>query len=49
MRDSGAPTAGEGEGDASGWYAFRTDLPEEAPDLAFFCPECAWREFGRGR
>jgi hypothetical protein len=31
-----------------GWRAYRTDDPEldEAPTLAFFCPECSRREFG---
>ena len=31
-----------------GWRAFRTDDPEsgEPPALAFYCPECALRDFG---
>ena len=34
---------------ARGWKAFRTDDPEanELPQLSFYCPECARREFGR--
>jgi len=34
-----------------GWCAYRTDDPEtgEPPALAFFCPTCARREFGRRR
>jgi len=33
----------------SGWRACRTEDPEgiEAPEISFFCPECAYREFGR--
>ena len=33
---------------ARGWKAYRTDDPEndEPPALAFYCPECAEREFG---
>jgi len=32
---------------ARGWKAFRTDDPEldEPPQLSFYCPECARREF----
>ena len=32
---------------ARGWKAYRTDEDEfdEAPKLAFYCPECARREF----
>ena len=32
---------------ARGWKAFRTDDPEldELPQLSFYCPECARREF----
>jgi len=32
---------------ARGWKAYRSDDPEtdEAPRLAFFCPDCAEREF----
>jgi hypothetical protein len=32
---------------ARGWKAFRTDDPEahELPQLSFYCPECAQREF----
>ena len=31
-----------------GWKAYRTDDPlsDEPPALAFYCPECAEREFG---
>jgi hypothetical protein len=34
-----------------GWCAYRTDDPEqgEPPALAFFCPSCARREFGKSR
>jgi hypothetical protein len=33
---------------AAGWRAYRTDDPEldEPPELAFYCPNCARREFG---
>lgn len=33
----------------SGWRACRTEDPEgiEGPEISFFCPECANREFGR--
>ncbi len=33
---------------ARGWRAYRTDDAEldEAPALAFYCPECTRREFG---
>jgi hypothetical protein len=33
------------------WRAYRTDDPEfhEPPALAFYCPACADREFGRPR
>jgi hypothetical protein len=33
---------------ARGWKAYRTDDIEldEPPTLAFYCPECARREFG---
>jgi hypothetical protein len=33
-----------------GWRAYRMDDPAhgERPGLAFFCPECAEREFGYG-
>jgi hypothetical protein len=32
---------------AKGWRAVRTDVPSEddLPMLAFYCPECAQREF----
>lgn len=32
---------------AKGWRAVRTDVPAEddLPMLAFYCPECARREF----
>ena len=34
--------------DARGWRAFRADDPRDdaEPELAFFCPACAEREFG---
>jgi hypothetical protein len=37
----------EDSGVARGWIAVRTDIPDEGDDreLAFFCPECAEREF----
>lgn len=33
--------------DGTGWRAYREDIEAEgdAPTLAFFCPECAGREF----
>lgn len=33
---------------ATGWRAYRVDDPEEdePPRLAFYCPDCARREFG---
>jgi hypothetical protein len=33
----------------AGWGAYRVDDPNEneLPALAFFCPRCAAREFGR--
>ena len=31
---------------AEGWAAFRTDLDDDPPALAFYCPTCAQREFG---
>jgi hypothetical protein len=31
---------------ATGWKAFRTDLEDEPPALAFYCAGCAEREFG---
>jgi hypothetical protein len=33
---------------ANGWRAYRIDDPElrEPPQLAFYCPSCARREFG---
>jgi hypothetical protein len=33
---------------AGGWKAYRVDDPEEnePPELAFYCPACARREFG---
>jgi hypothetical protein len=33
------------------WRAYRCDDPErdEQPELAFYCPACADREFGRPR
>jgi len=35
-------------GDAHGWLAFRVDDPDivAAPELTFYCPACATREFG---
>jgi len=32
-----------------GWGCYRIDEPDvdDEPQLAFFCPECAAREFGR--
>jgi len=35
---------------ARGWKAYRTDVPleDERPQLTFYCPECARREFGKG-
>jgi hypothetical protein len=37
--------------DEARWFAYLTD--DEPPELAFYCPECAEREFGdrtrRGR
>jgi len=34
-----------------GWRAYRVDDPElgEPPAVAFYCPTCAEREFGRRR
>jgi hypothetical protein len=34
---------------ARGWKAYRSDDPEteEPPELAFYCPDCARREFGQ--
>jgi hypothetical protein len=36
---------------ATGWKAYRVDDPEEddPPELAFYCPTCAEREFGPAR
>lgn len=33
---------------ATGWKAYRVDDPQEdeAPQLAFYCPECSLGEFG---
>jgi hypothetical protein len=33
---------------AVGWRAYRIDNPDEGdpPELAFYCPVCAEREFG---
>ena len=28
------------------WRGYRTDEPGEEPALAFYCPDCAEREFG---
>jgi hypothetical protein len=35
-------------GDAWGWRGYRIDDPEDGdlPEMGFFCPECAFREFG---
>ena len=35
-------------GDAYGWRGYRIDDPEDGdlPEIGFFCPECAYREFG---
>jgi hypothetical protein len=30
---------------ARGWQAHRADLDGEEPELAFYCPVCADREF----
>jgi hypothetical protein len=34
--------------DARGWMGFRMYDPEEDewPAIGFYCPACAWREFG---
>ncbi|HEY4346231.1 MAG TPA: hypothetical protein VGM80_01480 [Gaiellaceae bacterium] len=34
--------------DARGWMGLRMFDPEEDeyPAIGFYCPECAWREFG---
>lgn len=36
------------EADWLGWRAYRVDDPElgEPPTLGFYCPSCAWAEFG---
>jgi hypothetical protein len=36
---------------ARGWKAYRVDDPEEdtPPQLGFYCPNCARREFGEPR
>jgi len=33
---------------AWGWRGYRIDDPEEGdmPEIGFFCPDCAFREFG---
>ena len=38
----------EATASARGWRALRTDIPQEddEAELAFYCPECAEREFG---
>ena len=35
-------------GDAWGWRGYRIDDPEDGdpPEIGFFCPDCAYREFG---
>ena len=43
------PTCAEREArwlpaDEDRWFAYLTD--DEPPELAFYCPECAEREFG---
>ncbi len=30
---------------ALGWRAYRTDVEDEEPTLAFYCPACAARAF----
>lgn len=41
----------EDPGFEPGWIAGRIDVPAEGdePELAFFCPDCAEREFGISR
>jgi hypothetical protein len=29
----------------SDWRAYRADIEEEQPEVVFYCPECAQREF----
>jgi hypothetical protein len=37
-----------GHPDREHWEAYLAYLPdEETPELAFYCPECAEREFGQ--
>jgi hypothetical protein len=33
---------------AEGWRGYRTDEPDtnDSPEVAFYCPSCAEREFG---
>ncbi len=35
-------------GGAWGWRGYRIDDPEDGdlPEIGFFCPDCAYREFG---
>jgi hypothetical protein len=35
-------------GHARGWRGYRIDDPEDGdlPEMGFFCPDCAYREFG---
>lgn len=34
------------EAHATGWLAFRVDLPDEPPvEIVVYCPDCAAREF----
>jgi hypothetical protein len=42
--ECGAPATG----DAWGWRGYRIDDPEDGdlPEIGFFCPDCAYREFG---
>jgi hypothetical protein len=35
----------EAEEGVRGWQAHRADLEGEEPELAFYCPACAEREF----
>jgi hypothetical protein len=39
---------GEATAGAWGWRGYRIDDPEEGdvPEIGFFCPDCAEREFG---
>jgi hypothetical protein len=49
---SGASSAASGAASGGGtWQAYRTDEPfsGDAPGLAFYCPVCAFAEFGPRR